>query len=251
MNNTNIIKVFFDYWEILDTPEKIPFFSVIVNDTDDIIIKNTLRDDDFVWICKDKFDFTKLQNFIKKKKIIICCANDKLDFINAPYEYEVNLLNKAIVYEFKNKKLPFLNNEQFNIRNVKSDDFTVLKGLNNLDELQQNYVDQVIYNIESKNFKSVYVLEYDNSVVSFLIIKDINSIKYSYSYKLISLVFTLPEYRCKGFAKYLISDIINKYYNCDFVYAVDSSENFASNKIAMDLNFDKIGNNNQFLIDFK
>lgn len=251
MNNTNIIKVFFDYWEIMDNPKKIPFFSILVNDSEDIIIKNTLRDDDFIWISKDKLDFTKLQNFIRTKKIIICCANDKLDIINASQEYEVTLLNKAIVYEFKDKKLPFLNNKLFHIRNAKKPDIAVLKDLNNLDELQQNYVDEIIDNIESKNFNSVYALEYDNSVVSFLIIKDISSIKYSYLYKLISLVFTLPQYRRKGFAKYLIGGIIDKFYNCDFIYAVDSSENFASNKIALDLNFNKIGNNNQFLIHFK
>lgn len=247
--NNNSNKIFFDFWPVIDNPQTFPFYSIIIDDEEKIIIQNLLFEDNFTWISNNKVDFSIINKLSNNNKIILNYSSEmnNQDYtINLPSEYKISLLETAVVYESTNKNKQLFSQDKFCIRKALSDDINHLITIKD-SSMNHDYINQIADAYNDKDC-DLYILQYEKTPVSFLILTDIVSLKFDYCYKHISTIYTIPQYRHQGFALYLTQSIMNLYADKSFIYVSDSISNIASNNLAISCGFSISGYNHQAFI---
>ena len=238
-------EVFFDLWQILDEPQKFPFMQLKQLDKSTLLIQNTLFKGvgNYICISAHELDCDLLKNELKGERICLSYYS-RNKTCRIPDECAVSLINSSVIYQ----RLCSRQNEytaEFVAQKATVNDLISLSHIN--ENLGHDYIQQIRDAVNDENYE-VFVLKCDRQAVCFLIITDQISNKFNLTYKCISTVYTLPEYRKHGYAKYLLDAIIDKYRDCSFLYIADSTENTASNSLAKACGFDIIGYNHQIEI---
>lgn len=246
-------KIFFDFWEFIDSPQKFPFFRVLMDDGESILIHNTLNRnaDDFTWISDSDIDFSVLSKFSQKDEIILGYCSDTYNaerIINLPPEHKVSFIESSVIYENSNEERQLSSSkENCSIQRASAEDIEGLKAAQD-PSMRHDYIEQISAVFSDRSCGEVFVLKQDHIPVSFLVLEDCVSAKLRCHYKHVSNIFTLPEYRGQGFASYLIRSIMDLYKSNSFLYAADSWSNTASNFLAKASGFSVVGYNQQVQI---
>jgi hypothetical protein len=154
-------KVFFDFWETMDDPRKVPFFSVIENDEQKIIIRNLLAKDSdvFIWISDDEADFSVIDALAQNEKICLIYASETMNqdrVINLPPEYKMTLTETAIVYE-SSARVKSSDMDGSRVRKAVREDIDYLLAADDSDN-RHDYVQQIA-DLYGDDSVSLYVLE--------------------------------------------------------------------------------------------
>ncbi len=250
MNKESVIKCFNDNWEIIEDISKAPFFiSKVYEDSNVTVIKNSLFPtvDLFSWISPEPVDFSMLEKYIDKKKVVVNYVSDcysPTDIVNLNPSSKVTLLESAVVYEQVGKVCPqCILQEEYIVENIKDCDIEYLESLDSSDQqLRHDYVQQFI-DYFSSNPQDIFVLRVDGTPASFIALSDRNYGQLQY--KNVYMIYTIPEFRQQGLAKCLLSCILHENNQFKFLYSADSVSNTESNKLALSCGFVKVGCANQ------
>lgn len=247
-----IYKLFFDSWPIIDCPQKFPFFSILKDDEQAILIQNTLIKERDIIFSNNIVDFSVLKKYIKNETIVLdyCCdISDANRTIDLPSGWKRTLVEKSVIYENQNTSRHFPTNHRYVIERASAEDIEYMTAVKDSD-MRHDYIEQIARVFNDKIWE-VYVLKADGQPVCFLALTDSISQRYNLHYKNISMIYTLPQHRRQGLAQYLIRYVLNLYGKDSFFYTADSYLNTASNNLAQSCGFSAIGYNQQVIIELQ
>ena len=217
-------ELFFDLWNIIDKPQKFFFMKIVINDGNTLLIKNNINPNtDIFYLYGKDADYAKIENEALKQTQIISYYSkntDRMQMRNIPCGYIASHINTSVIFE-----------------NSECAEFDVLP--------------ECYYEKATAEDISVLpcTLKENGKSVCFLILTDAVSIRFDRKCKYVSAMYTLSEYRNKGYAQSLLKSVIKKNGNDKFLYVADSDKNIASLKLARKCGFDIIGYNHQIKTD--
>ena len=242
-------ELFFDLWNIIDEPQKFFFMKTVINDGNTLLIKNNINPNiDIFYLYGKDADYAKIENEAHKQTQIISYYSknaDRMQMRNIPCGYGVYHINTSVIFENSGcaefEALPDCYYEK-----ATAEDISVLPCADA--ETEHDYISQIKDALNSKS-QEVRTLKENGKSVCFLILTDAVSVRFDRKCKYVSAVYTLSEYRNKGYAQSLLKSVIKKNGNDKFLYVADSDKNIASLKLARKCGFDIIGYNHQIKTD--
>lgn len=246
----NIPELFFDIWPILDDLQKFSFLKAKQINRNTLLIKNLLNQniDNYIYLSEDKIDCRIVEKESQKQTILVSYYSKESDWTQIQYlsdNCKISLVNSSVIFKHTGalslKNIPGCVVEKAQISD--------LEYLPDTDEnLEHDYIGQIKDAVNDDNYE-VFTLKKNNNSLCFMILTDSISKQFDCKYKYISAIYTLPQYRNKGYAQYLIQAVLSMSNNPNFLYIADSDKNLASINLAKKCRFVNIGYNHQIKIE--